>query len=240
MAVASKSRKPANPAKEQTESSDTIGSSGWRDRVLSRSLDRATKRSLERGQAYIDAATQLIEETGKEGFTIQEVADRAGQSLRTLYQHFQSKDDLLLAVFEEQLKAHTMHSREAVDKYDDPLDRLAALIIASASGTGVKGKATALAHYRMRLAVSHPEELALVQAPYVSLTVELVTDAVDAGAIPPCNPEKTAYVITTLKSAYLHSHLLGNELGVEMPTPVELARFCLEGVGGKLPDHFSL
>lgn len=235
MAVATTRRKTASPVGATNSDSQQ----GWRDRVVNRTLDRATKRSLERGQAFIDAATELLDETGKDGFTVQEVADRAGQSLRTLYQHFESKDDLLLAVFEEQLIVHTETVRKGIDKYTDPLDRLAALIVTSATPSTVRGKGTALGHYRMRLVATHPEELAHVQAPYLSLCIEVVSDAVAAGAIPECNPEKTAYIITTLKSSYLHSHFLGNELGIEMPTPTELARFCLEGVGAKLPKSFN-
>ena len=53
------------------------------------------------GPALIQAAAALLERSNGDGFTVQDVADEAGQSLRTLYQYFESKDDLLLAVFEE-------------------------------------------------------------------------------------------------------------------------------------------
>ncbi len=55
---------------------------------------------------------------------MQEVADEAGQSLRTLYQYFESKDDLLLAVFEEAMKTYARMIREAIADVDDPLERL--------------------------------------------------------------------------------------------------------------------
>ena len=45
---------------------------------------------------------------------MQEVADEAGQSLRTLYQYFESKDDLLLAVFEEAMKTYARMIRESI------------------------------------------------------------------------------------------------------------------------------
>ena len=57
-------------------------------------------------RAIIRAAAKVLERTNGESLTVQEVADEAGQSLRTLYQYFASKDDLLLAVYEEAVATH--------------------------------------------------------------------------------------------------------------------------------------
>ena len=54
----------------------------------------------------MQAAARLLERTNGDRFTVQDVADEAGQSLRTLYQYFESKDDLLLAVFEEAMRTY--------------------------------------------------------------------------------------------------------------------------------------
>jgi AcrR family transcriptional regulator len=204
-------------------------------------LERATKRSLERGRGFIDAATELMEQSGSEDFTVQQVADTAGQSLRTLYQHFSSKDDLILAVFEEQAQHHVEYVSSEVDRYEDPLDRLAALIIAASRGSDggrTSNRTIALAHYRMKLVVTHPDDLAVVQAPFVSLARSVLADAHHAGAIHIANVDHMTYVVATLKSAFLHSHVLGNELGIEMPSVTELAEFCLRGLGASLPDKF--
>jgi hypothetical protein len=83
-----------------------VTTAGWRSRILTRSLERATQRSLDRASAFIQAAKSLLDEEGAAGFTVQQVADLAGQSLRSFYQHFSSKDDLLLALFEEDLVVH--------------------------------------------------------------------------------------------------------------------------------------
>ena len=215
-----------------------IEGSTWQTKVVSRALDRAAERSLERGRGFIKAATELLETSPDANFTVQQVADAAGQSLRTLYQHFSSKDDLLLAVFEDQVERYVDYLATQIDKYEKPLDRLTAAIIASVSG-GHGVRTIALARYRMELAITHPDEIAVVQVPFVSLIRQLVIDAVDAGAIPPCDVDQMAYLITTLKSAYIHSMVLGNELGVDAPTPVGLAKFCLEGLGTQLPSAFN-
>ena len=91
--------------------------------------------------------------------------------------------------------------------------------------------------YRLGMAATHPLDLTVVQAPVVALARELVEEAIKAGAISPCDPDAAAYVLVTLKSAYTHSNLLGNELGTTMPTPDELARFCILGLGAADPPR---
>jgi AcrR family transcriptional regulator len=209
---------------------------GWRRRVLARSLEQATQRSLDRGQVFIDAAIQLLRRSGSDGFTMQEVGDLAGQSVRTFYQHFAGKDDLLLAVFEEEVRRHAAVLRDEVMRHDDPIDRIAAFMVAGAS-TPVEGDAnsSALLRYRIELSLTHPADLAHVQAPVVGLARQLVADAVAKGMLAECDADGAAYVLVTLKTAVLHTRILGNELGVGHPEPAQLARFCLQGLGAKAP-----
>lgn len=70
----------------------------WRERAVSRSLDRARERAEDRLQRLLVAAEELLDE-GVD-VTVQEVVRRAGQSLRTFYQHFAGKQELMLALLE--------------------------------------------------------------------------------------------------------------------------------------------
>ncbi len=243
MAKAPTVKKRAAAAKPARGNDDSVGNPvelyGWKARVVGRSLERATKRSLDRGRAFLDAALTLLRESGGDGFTVQQVADLAGVSLRTFYQHFATKNELLLAVFEEEVQRHADELRRAVEKYSDPLERLAMFVVGGASSTGHPNESIALTRYRLALQESHPDELAVVQVPVVALARELIINAMEAGVIPAGDPEGLAYMIVTLKSSLLHSRILGNELGVRLPTPVESAQFCLEGLGGKLPASFA-
>src|SRR5271154_4843621 len=78
----------------------------WQRRVVGRSLRTAAERSVDRGMSLIRAATTVLARSNGDDITVQEVADEAGQSLRTLYQYFESKKDLLLAVFEEAMRTY--------------------------------------------------------------------------------------------------------------------------------------
>lgn len=200
--------------------------------MVTRSLERATQRSLERASAFLEAARSLLDEAGAAGFTVQQVADLAGQSLRSFYQHFSSKDDLLLALFEEDLVVHAKDVRTKVDEHHDPVSRLATFVSAGVQ-VAPHPHAIAMSKYRLGMAASRPIDLTVVEAPVVALARELVCEAIEAGAIPPCDPDAAAYVLVTLKSAYTHSNLLGNELGTRMPSPDELAVFCVRGLGAE-------
>jgi AcrR family transcriptional regulator len=219
---------------------EEVPSAGWESRVISRSLKKATQRSVERGRAFLKAADALLRSAGAEGFTVQEVADRAGYSLRTLYQHFESKDDLLLALYEEDLALHAATVRRRVDQHNDPLARLTAFIV---DGVHIPvanvGHSVLMARYKLRLEASHPERLAHLYQPTVAHARELVTEAIESGAIPPCDPDAAAYMLLTLRTGYTVSRLLGNDLGATLPPPAVVARFCVLGLGGSSPRDES-
>ena len=62
-------------------------------------------------------------------FTVQEVVDRSGQSLRSFYQYFGGKHELLLALFEESVQSTTEYLRDKVLREDDPLERLHCFVV---------------------------------------------------------------------------------------------------------------
>src|SRR6202046_261213 len=101
-----------------------------RDLAVSRSLDSARARAESRFQRFLDAALELMNE-GEPGrdFTVQEVVDRSGQSLRLFYQYFGGKHELLLALFEESVRTTTDHLRDYVADEKDALERLHRFVV---------------------------------------------------------------------------------------------------------------
>src|SRR3974377_2330139 len=73
----------------------------WREMAVARSLDSPRTRAENRVQRFMAAAMELITTNEGKDFTVQEVVERSGQSLRSFYQHFDGKHELLLALFEE-------------------------------------------------------------------------------------------------------------------------------------------
>ena len=62
-------------------------------------------RAEETVSAILEAAAQVLEAGGLEGFTTNAVAERAGVSIGTLYQYFADKQAILRAIAERELKA---------------------------------------------------------------------------------------------------------------------------------------
>jgi AcrR family transcriptional regulator len=210
----------------------------WHRRVIDRSLRSATRKSIDKGASLISAAATLLERSNGDGFTVQEVADEAGQSLRTLYQYFESKDDLLLAVFEESQMVYARMIRQSIEAIEGPLERLAGAVIAagrmperSAGGVDI-----GLSRLRLRLTGVEPELVARSQAPVLALFEALYDDAVAAGALPDQGREQSVYMVAALLRASITSQTLGNDYGLRLPAPQELARFCLQGLGTDRDD----
>jgi AcrR family transcriptional regulator len=209
--------------------------------VVDRSLDDAKRRSIDRGARLIRAAAKVLDRTNGESLTVQEVADEAGQSLRTLYQYFGSKDDLLLAVFEEAMRTYAQLLEAAIAGFDDPLERLAAAIIAAGRlpevhGSG--GRDRGLSQLRLQLSGAQPDLLASAQRPVITLFRVLIADAVLSGQLPGVDVEKATYFVCSLRNAYSTSATLGSDLGLQLPDVIEVSLFSLGGLGVVLPREW--
>jgi AcrR family transcriptional regulator len=95
-----------------------------------------TKRAYHHGNlrpALIQATLRAIAEDGPDGFTLRDVARRAGVSPAAPYRHFQDKDELLAAVAAECADRFVRMILEAVAQApaDDPLARFRQVGIAS-------------------------------------------------------------------------------------------------------------
>ena len=164
----------------------------WRELAVARSLDPARARAENRVQRYLDAAFELLNSDPGD-FTVQEVVERSGQSLRGFYQYFAGKHELLLALFEESVRSTADHLRELIADEKTPRDRLRRFAVeyylicrpTSKPRTTKSHPTPAMAEFAQQLLTSHPDEASQAFVPLVSLLTELLDDAADAGAIRP-------------------------------------------------------
>jgi AcrR family transcriptional regulator len=75
-------------------------------------------------ETLIESALGLIAELGPAGFTLREVARRAGVSHNAPYRHFHDRQDLLAAAAEEGFDRLTESMKEALVADASPLDQL--------------------------------------------------------------------------------------------------------------------
>jgi AcrR family transcriptional regulator len=73
-----------------------------------------------RHRALVDAARALATEHGADGFTVDRVAELAGVSRRTVFNHFAGLDHLLVAVCEQILAEATTDLLAGVDRLTEP------------------------------------------------------------------------------------------------------------------------
>src|SRR5437899_2263101 len=139
----------------------------WRELAVARSLDPARVRAEKRVQRFLDAAVELMNSAPEKEFTVQEVVDRSGQSLRSFYQYFAGKYELLLALFEESIRSTAEYLRAAIADEDDPLERLHRFAVEyyrmcrpTEKGRSSKKapSVTALAEVAQQLLTEHPTE----------------------------------------------------------------------------------
>src|SRR4051794_36824891 len=98
----------------------------WRERAVERSLRTARAKAMTRSDRFIQVAMELLSETGRTDFTVQELVERSKTSLRSFYQHFGSKDELLLALFDEVIRISSAEWRREVRAEDGRRAGLAA------------------------------------------------------------------------------------------------------------------
>jgi AcrR family transcriptional regulator len=206
----------------------------WQRQSVERSLQTARARAHERSDRFVAAALELMQERGSTDFTVQDVVDRSRMSIRTFYNFFASKDDLLVAVHETVLAEEvTPHIRERCEAESDPLEQVHAYIEGMHELTSNAGPASrALTTYQHRLAEARPDELDRAFQPQLDLLVELVRGAASSGQLHSAlSPEMAAYLLHHTVLAAIHARILGQGDGF---TSDELWQFCAKGLGVEL------
>lgn len=206
---------------------------GWRQRSVERSLRTAREKAESRSDRFIRAATELLFETGNLDFTVQELVERSKMSLRSFYQHFGSKDELLLAVFEGSIATYVETLRSTIEQIEDPLERLRAYVENfHRAGQGPNQAASrALSRYLLLLTQTHPSELARVLEPQVALLTEIVDAGVASGQMRrDVSPAALTLLITHTLMATVEMNVLGTHLTGDEIDSDELWAFCTTGV----------
>jgi AcrR family transcriptional regulator len=176
----------------------------WKGLAVARSVDPAREAAEERVQRFIDTALELMSSPNGDEFTVQNVVESSGLSLRSFYHHFTGKYELLLAVFEETVRTTAHFLEQEIDTSDDPLDRLRLFITGyyrtCRSGqppqTEQRLPARTMGQFAHQLLFDHPQEASHAFTPLVSILRQLLDEAAAAAVIQPgLDHEQTAGVI---------------------------------------------
>jgi AcrR family transcriptional regulator len=168
-----------------------------RELAVARSLGSARLRAESRVERFLEAATELLREGAGREFTVQEVVERSGLSLRSFYQHFAGKHELLLALFEDSIRTTAAHLVGHAADIDDPVERLHALVVeyhrlcrVQPSRSSKKLPGRSMSEFAQQLLTSHPTEAAQCFAPLVE-----VFESAVAGVVEDLDARQTAGVL---------------------------------------------
>ena len=211
----------------------------WRERAVSRGLSAARSRAEQRVQGFLDAAFELIDEKGSIDFTIQEVIERSKQSLRSFYDYFDGKDELILALFEETVREARVEIDEAVAAETDPIARLRAFTISlhewcdPAETPRKRGShhRRAISEFSMHAVAHQSERVRAALAPVTRLLRELVEAAAAADAIDVTDTRRAAALVQQTVMYSWFGNRLADNSKLRL-TAEETWEFCRRGLGG--------
>src|ERR1700727_2912880 len=174
-----------------------------------------------RDARFIKTAVEILRETGRTDFTVQEVVARSKTSLRAFYQHFSSKDELLLALFDRTISQSVLTWRAETAGLDSTsaLKLLIDRISQQPESSTQDSLNRALGLYNQHLAETRPREYARVLSPLHQLTRDIVGQGITEGVFNPAlDVGATAAIVMQTIVGAQRLHWLGSELN---GTPID-------------------
>jgi AcrR family transcriptional regulator len=193
----------------------------------------ATSRTVDaepRERRFMKSALAILGETGRTDFTVLEVVERSKTSLRSFYQHFSTKDELLLALIDKIMSESTRKWREDTAGLP-PVAALRVLIdrICTPAETTTQDKVNrGLTYYNDHLAETLPREYARVLSPVHQLIKDIINRGIDDGSFRAgIDVDATAALIMQSALGAMRLHVLGAELSGVPVGADHIYEFCL-------------
>lgn len=187
-----------------------------------------------RDARFIKTAVEILRETGRTDFTVQEVVARSKTSLRAFYQHFSSKDELLIALLERTMAQSTRAWRTETSALSSTaaihliIDRISAQPESSTQDSLNR----AMNLYNQHLSETRPRDYARVLSPLHDLLGDVIRRGISEGVFQPTIDvgPASAIVMQTILGA-LRLHWLGAELNGAPIDSAHLYNFCIRALG---------
>lgn len=186
-----------------------------------------------RAKRFMRSALAILGETGRTDFTVLEVVERSKTSLRSFYQHYSTKDELLLALIDKIMSESTR--RWAEDTADLPaaaalrvlIDRICTPAESSTQDKVNRG----LTYYNDHLAETLPREYARVLSPLHDLIKDIIDRGVGEGAFrTDLDVDASAALIMQSTLGAMRLQVLGAELNGVPVSADHIYDFCVAGL----------
>jgi len=162
----------------------------------------------------VDAARARMWDTGIPTFTVAQVVADAGTSLKSFYRCFAGKDELLVAMFEDDARRGATALAAMVELESEPVERVRTAVVGLFRFITLDGPlpyAAALVREHLRLAETRPDELRHVMNPFVDLFARELRAAASVGAVRTTRVERDARTLFHLVLSHLHA-LICNQI----------------------------
>jgi len=223
---------------EGTEDLPLAEPAAWQARALDRSLADARAQSMARLSQFVAAARTLAEQTGTSTFTVQQVVAASGQSLKTFYRYFAGKDDLLVALLEEDIAVGALFLQALIDDHDEPVDRIRGWVFGlfRLMSSGDQGYVSVLVREHQRLTDTRPHEMEVAIAPFLALLVNELVRGQEAGSVRPGDAHRDARFVFQLCLASILEMVSARDLRESREVAGDVWDFCWGGLrGGDAP-----
>src|ERR1700722_1688688 len=172
------------------------------------SVSEARSKQVDVTSRLVESARDLVWDAGGPNFTVTQVVAAAGTSLKSFYRCFGGKDELLVALFEDDARRGADALLGMVDVEAEPLERLRVVVVGLFRFLTVEGRlpyAAALVREHLRLAESHPDQLRGVLDPFVGVFEDAVAGAQHSGVVRAGDARRDARTLFHLVLSHLHA-----------------------------------
>ena len=186
-----------------------------------------------RAKRFMKSALAILGETGRTDFTVLEVVERSKTSLRSFYQHFSTKDELLLALIDKIMSESTKKWREDTTGLESTaalrvlIDRICKPAESSTQDRVNRG----LTDYNDHLAETLPREYARVLSPLHELIKDIINRGITEGTFRSgLDVSATAALIMQSALGAMRLQVLGAELNGVPIDADHIYDFCVGGL----------
>jgi AcrR family transcriptional regulator len=202
------------------------------ERAAARSVEAQRRRAEDEVRTLVEAALAVLRRRGAAGLTVADVLAEAGLSTRAFYRHFHSRDELVLAVYEQEAARRNAAIEARIAAARDPRAALETWIdemLALGFDARRARRTQVLANEGARLQSDFPQEFGAILAGAVDPLVEVLR------AFPAADPELDARSIYAITWELVQAKLGG--AAIDRATAREqVLRFCLPAIGRPAKD----
>lgn len=181
-----------------------------RDQAVARSIADRRDAADAAVEHLLQAAQDLIRETGSVDLSLRELLDKAGVGTRLFYRHFESKETFLLVLLEELFNELSAHIADAMAAARGPRRKVSAWVrgVLDQTAPDIAALGRPLLVHAPRLNSLYPEAYRAVGLTLIEMLTDAIAAGVATGEFHSSDPRGDARAAFFLTLSVMQSHVL--------------------------------